>query len=110
MKFSRADADVFVPDGSDPAKALARTTHLCVTAHQDDIEINAYPAVAECYGRLDRFFTGVTVTNGAGSPRAGKYAAITDAQMQDVRREEQRPRRGWGNTISSSNWPIPVPT
>lgn len=90
MKFSRADADVFVPDGSDPAKALARTTHLCVTAHQDDIEINAYPAVAECYGRLDRFFTGVTVTNGAGSPRAGKYAAITDAQMQDVRREEQR--------------------
>ena len=90
MKFSRADADVFVPDGGDVAKALARTTHLCVNAHQDDIEINAYPAVAECYGRTDRFFTGVTVTNGAGSPRAGKYASITDAQMMDVRREEQR--------------------
>jgi len=90
MNFSRAEADVFVPDGGDPAKALARTTHLCVIAHQDDIEINAYPAVAECYGRTDRFFTGVTVTNGAGSPRAGKYAAITDVQMQDVRREEQR--------------------
>ena len=81
---------MFVPDGGDAAKALARTTHLCVIAHQDDIEINAYPAVAECYGRSDRFFTGVTVTNGAGSPRAGKYAAITDAQMMDVRREEQR--------------------
>jgi len=90
MKFSRADADVFVPDGGDPDKALARTTHLCVIAHQDDIEINAYQAVAECYGRKDRFFTGVTVTNGAGSPRAGKYADHTDAQMQDVRREEQR--------------------
>jgi LmbE family N-acetylglucosaminyl deacetylase len=90
MKFSRADADVFVPDGGDAAVALARTTHLCVIAHQDDIEINAYPAVAECYGRADRFFTGVTVTNGAGSPRAGKYAAMTDAQMIDVRREEQR--------------------
>ena len=90
MKFSRAEADVLVPDGGDAAKALARTTHLCVIAHQDDIEINAYPAVAECYGRADRFFTGVTVTNGAGSPRAGKYAAITDAQMMDVRREEQR--------------------
>ena len=90
MIFSRPDADVYVPDGSDPAKALARTTHLCVIAHQDDIEINAYPGVTECYGRPDRFFTGVTVTNGAGSPRAGAYAAHTDAQMQAVRREEQR--------------------
>ena len=90
MKFSRADADVFVPAGSDAAVALARTTHLCVIAHQDDIEINAYPAVAECYGKADKFFTGVTVTNGAGSPRAGRYAVMTDAQMMDVRREEQR--------------------
>src|SRR5947207_6616566 len=95
MKLSRPDADIFVPDsgpsaGLAPAAALARTTHLCVIAHQDDIEINAYPAVAECYGRTDRFFTGVTVTNGAGSPRAGKYASMTDAQMMDVRREEQR--------------------
>jgi len=90
MKFSRPDADIFTPDGSDPSKALARTTHLCVTAHQDDIEINAYPGIADCYGRADRFFTGVTVTNGAGSPRTGKYANHTDAQMQGVRREEQR--------------------
>ncbi len=90
MKFSRAEADVFVPDGGDADKALARTTHLCVIAHQDDIEINAYPAVAECYGKTDKFFTGVTVTNGAGSPRAGKYATMTDAQMMEVRREEQR--------------------
>ena len=90
MKFSRSDTDVYVPDSGDADAALARTTHLCVIAHQDDIEINAYPAVAECYGKADRFFTGVTVTNGAGSPRAGKYAAMTDAQMMDVRREEQR--------------------
>ena len=72
MKFSRTDADIFVSDsgpsaGLTPAAALARTTHLCVIAHQDDIEINAYPAVAECYGRTDRFFTGVVITNGAGS-------------------------------------------
>jgi LmbE family N-acetylglucosaminyl deacetylase len=61
-----------------------------VIAHQDDIEINAYPGVAECYGRKDRYFTGVVVTNGAGSPRTGKFASITDSQMQEVRREEQR--------------------
>jgi LmbE family N-acetylglucosaminyl deacetylase len=90
MKFSRPDADIFTPDGAEPGKALARTTHLCVVAHQDDIEINAYPGIAECYGRTDRFFTGVVVTNGGGSPRSGRFAHITDAQMQDVRREEQR--------------------
>lgn len=90
MKFSHPKADCFTPDGSDPQAALARTTHLCVIAHQDDIEINAYPAVAECYGHADRFLTGVTVTNGAGSSRAGPFAEYTDEQMQAVRAEEQR--------------------
>ena len=95
MQFSRPDADIFVPGsgpsaGLAPAAALARTTHLCVIAHQDDIEINAYPAVAECYGRADRFFTGVVMTNGAGSARTGKYASVTDTEMQRIRREEQR--------------------
>lgn len=91
MNFSRPDADVFVPMGEvSPAQALACTTHLCVAAHQDDIEIMAYAGIAECFGRVDRHFTGVVVTNGAGSPRAGRYAAMTDAEMQRVRREEQR--------------------
>ncbi|MBP6506221.1 MAG: PIG-L family deacetylase [Opitutaceae bacterium] len=90
MKFSRPEADVFVPAGGDADTALARTTHLCVIAHQDDIEINAYPAVAECYDRTDRFFTGVVVTNGAGSPRSGVFANHTDEQMKRVRIEEQR--------------------
>ena len=92
MKFSHPHADVFVPDssGTSPEVALARTTHLCVIAHQDDIEINAYPAVAECYGRSDRFFTGVVMTNGAGSARTGSYASVTDAEMQRIRCEEQR--------------------
>jgi LmbE family N-acetylglucosaminyl deacetylase len=30
------------------------------------------------------------VTDGAGAPRSGRYAALSDAQMKDVRREEQR--------------------
>jgi LmbE family N-acetylglucosaminyl deacetylase len=90
MKFSRPEADVFLPNGGDAAQALARTTHLCVIAHQDDIEINAYPAVADCLGQSDRFFTGVVMTNGAGSARTGKFAHVTDAEMQLIRREEQR--------------------
>lgn len=93
MKLSRSDADIYLPAtsaGLTSDAALARTTHLCVIAHQDDIEINAYPPVAECYGRTDRFFTGVVMTNGAGSARTGKFASVTDAQMQGIRRDEQR--------------------
>jgi len=90
MKFSQPNADIFVPNGTAPATALARTTHLCVLAHQDDIEINAYPAVAECFGRDDRHLTGVIVTDGAGSSRSGPYANYTDEEMKAVRTEEQR--------------------
>jgi LmbE family N-acetylglucosaminyl deacetylase len=70
--------------------ALARTTHLAIAAHQDDIEIMAYHGIAECFGRRDRWFSGVVVTNGAGSPRNGIYSAYTDEQMQQMRLIEQR--------------------
>lgn len=90
MKFSRSEADVFIPDGSPAALALARTTHLCIAAHQDDIEIMAYHGIAACHGRADKGFTGVVVTDGGGSPRAGKFASCSDEQMKAIRREEQR--------------------
>jgi LmbE family N-acetylglucosaminyl deacetylase len=90
LKFHNPHADVFVPDDLDPDAAVARTTHICVSAHQDDIEIMAYHGVAECFGRADKWFTGVVVTNGAGSPRAGIYGQFTDDEMQKVRLKEQR--------------------
>jgi len=90
MQFHKASADLFVPDGQALQAALARTTHLCIAAHQDDIEIMAYHGIAECFGRNDRWFTGVVVTNGAGSPRSGIYGSYTDEEMQHVRRIEQR--------------------
>jgi LmbE family N-acetylglucosaminyl deacetylase len=90
MKFSQPQADIYVPSGIDPVAALARTTHLCVAAHPDDIEIMAYHGIAECRGHDDRWFSGVIVTNGAGSPRTGRYARISDEEMQVIRRREQR--------------------
>lgn len=90
MHFSRPDADIYVPDGADPALALRRTTHLCIAAHQDDIEIMAHAGIADCLDVPGRAFGGVVVTNGAGSSRIGPYADYTDGQMQAVRREEQR--------------------
>ena len=90
MRFHNPGADWFVPDGAGDDEALARTTHLCISAHQDDIEIMAYHGVAACFGLQDKWFTGVVVTNGAGSPRSGIYAACTDEEMQRIRLVEQR--------------------
>jgi LmbE family N-acetylglucosaminyl deacetylase len=90
MKFANSNADIFVPDGMDVEKALKRTTHLAVGAHPDDLEILAYHGIAECFGRTDRWFTGVVLTNGAGSPRTGIYGGYTDKDMQEIRRLEQR--------------------
>jgi LmbE family N-acetylglucosaminyl deacetylase len=91
MNFSLPRADIYLPGGQADADAvLARVTHLCVAAHQDDIEIMAYAGIADCQGRSDRAFGGVVVTNGAGSARTGEYASMTDEQMQEVRRDEQR--------------------
>ena len=90
MQFHQSTADFFVPDGTAPEAAIARTTHLCIAAHQDDIEIMAYHGIAECFGRKDKWFTGVVVTNGAGSPRSGIYGDYTDEEMQKVRVLEQR--------------------
>ncbi len=90
MTFSNPHADVFIPDGQPESPALERTTHLAIMAHQDDIEIAAYHGVAECFGRPDQWFTGVVVTNGAGSARTGPYADYSDEQMQQTRQLEQR--------------------
>jgi len=90
MILTKATADLFVPDGLTAEAALARTTHLGVGAHQDDLEFMAVHGILACFGQPDRAFCGVTCTDGAGSSRSGVYAAYTDEQMKAVRRQEQR--------------------
>lgn len=89
MKLNQK-AIVFVPDGEEQAAALRRTTHLCISAHQDDIEFMAYGPISECFGKKDKWFTGVVVTDGAGSPRSGLYADYTDEDMKAIRIVEQK--------------------
>jgi LmbE family N-acetylglucosaminyl deacetylase len=90
-------AETWVPDGLPAAQALARTTHLAVTAHQDDVEILAWAAILECFDAPDLWLTAVITTSGAGSSRSGPYAGHTDAQMREVRRLEQRKAAHVGN-------------
>jgi len=90
MELHNSGAEIYVADGSPVDAALARTTHLGVAAHQDDLEIMAYHGILECFGRKDKGFAGVTVTNGAGSPRDGLYGRYSDEEMQVIRRKEQK--------------------
>jgi LmbE family N-acetylglucosaminyl deacetylase len=90
MRFHLDTAEVFVPDGLAAEEALARTTHLAVAAHQDDLEIMAFDGILACFGRADRWFCGVVVTDGGGSPRDGLYRYHSDAAMRTVRRGEQK--------------------
>lgn len=89
MKFNSDTAQIFVPDGLPADKALARTTHLAIGAHQDDLEIMALDGILQCFQRPDKWFTGVVVTNGSGSSRTGLYANYTDEEMRRVRVKEQ---------------------
>ena len=89
LSFHLADARHLVPDGLDLAAALARTTHLAVGAHPDDLEILAQAGIEACRHRGDAWFAGIVASDGAGSPRAGRYADMTDARMREVRWDEQ---------------------
>jgi LmbE family N-acetylglucosaminyl deacetylase len=90
MKFNLDTAEVYIPDNEPVVQALARTTHLCFAAHQDDIEIMAAQPIIECFQQNDKWFTGVVVTDGRGSPRDSLYQNYTDDEMRLVRFKEQR--------------------
>jgi len=90
MKFHNSTTEIFVPDGLPVARALKRITHLGIGAHQDDLEFMAFQGILECYASNEKWFGGVTCTNGSGSARAGAYEKFTDAQMMAVRRREQK--------------------
>ena len=90
MRFGKDTAEVFVPDNRSAEEALRRTTHMGIGAHPDDLEIMAYHGILECFMKEDKRFLGVTVTDGAGSPRDDLYASYTDEEMRKVRRTEQK--------------------
>jgi LmbE family N-acetylglucosaminyl deacetylase len=90
MQFHLPTAEIFVPDGLPVEAALARTTHLAIAAHQDDLEIMATQPILQCFQRDDQWFTGVVVSDGRGSPRDDLYKDYTDEAMRLVRIKEQK--------------------
>jgi LmbE family N-acetylglucosaminyl deacetylase len=90
MNFNLDTAELFVPDGLAVEQALARTTHMAISAHQDDLEIMAAGPILECFQQTDKWFTGVVVTDGRGSPRDDLYKNYTDDEMRRARFKEQK--------------------
>jgi len=82
-------ARLMIPDGLAAPEALRRTTHLGIGAHQDDLEFMAFHGILACYDQKDRWFGGVTITDGRGSSRAGKFQDWTDDQIAAERIREQ---------------------
>ena len=90
MKLTLDTAELYIPDGVEETAALARTTHLAIGAHQDDLEIMASEGIVTCYQQPDQWYTGVVVTNGGGTPRSGIYGNYSDEDMIQVRNKEQK--------------------
>lgn len=90
MVFFQKGAEIFIPDGLATAEALARTTHMAIAAHQDDIEIMAATPILTCFQQPDLWFTGVVVSDGRGSPRDDLYKNFSDEDMRLVRFKEQK--------------------
>lgn len=84
-------ADILLRDnGETLAQALGRVTHLCIAAHQDDVEIMALSAIEACRTDHSLAFGAIIVTNGGGAPRSGPYAGLGDAELRRLRASEQR--------------------
>ncbi len=90
MKLNRTTAELYVPDDLAFEKAIARTTHMAIAAHQDDLEIMAAEPILKCFQQPDKWFTGVVVTDGRGSPRDDLYRTYSDDDMRAVRFKEQK--------------------
>lgn len=90
MKPIKPTGEIFIPDNTPYKEAMKRTTHLCIAAHHDDIEIMSYQGIADCFQNDTKYFTGVVVTNGSGSARQHIYKDYSDQEMTVVRKKEQK--------------------
>ncbi len=90
LELKNEKAEIFIPDNIPFKEGIERTTHLGISAHHDDLEILAYDGIIKCFGNKKNWFFGVVVTDGAGSPRTGRYEKFSDEEMIELRKREQK--------------------
>lgn len=89
MKLNSPHASIYIPDNVDLETAVKRCTHLAIGTHPDDVELIGMHGIEVCYDSDSEYFASVVVTNGAGSPRTGEYANVSDDEMVEIRKDEQ---------------------
>ena len=89
LRLHLPTATTYVPDDESLPQAIARTTHLGIGAHQDDLEFMAYHGILACYDSTARWFGGVTCTNGVGSARGERFQHLSAHELGDLRKQEQ---------------------
>lgn len=82
--------DFYIPDAVSAPEAQARTSHLGIGAHSDDLEFMAYHGISACYQEEMHWFSGITCTDGSGSVRSGKLAEVSQQALKSLRTGEQR--------------------
>lgn len=80
--------DFFSPLGLSLENALLQAQHIAIAAHQDDLEFMCAHAISQSF--KTKSFFGIIVTDGAGSPRSGSFAKVSDSEMKNIRLEEQK--------------------
>jgi LmbE family N-acetylglucosaminyl deacetylase len=90
VSLLHSGSEIFFLNGDGNDLQLVNTTHLGIGAHQDDLEMLAIHGILEAYDNPSKFFTGVTVTNGKGAPRSGRFADLADDEYVQIRNQEQK--------------------
>lgn len=98
MKLTQPTAEIYFPNPSETR--LQNTTHLGIGAHEDDLEILAIHGILTAYQDLDSYFTGVTITDGRGAPRAGRYAKMSNDKLWEIRVAEQKAAADIGHYLA----------
>lgn len=81
-----------------------KTTHLAIVAHQDDAEIIGYSGIHRCYQSSEQWFSCITLTNGSGASRGGKYQNISDHELSVIRQSEQIKAAQLGEYAYCQQW------
>lgn len=89
---------------TDAREAKRHTTHLAIVAHQDDAEIIGYSGIHACFQKEDAWFSSITLTNGGGASRGGKYQAYNNRSLAAVRQQEQLKAALLGEYAFCSQW------
>jgi len=84
MTFNNPGFDLFFPCEGSNLENLTGYVEIGIVAHQDDLEMVAYPGILECYKNKNKRFGGVVCTNGI--PESSE----SDNNIKKIRDTEQK--------------------